>query len=124
MKFSPKNAAIVIAGSTVALLIAACSSNAASGEAIAVSSTDNACEIASTQAPSGVVQFAVTNNGSQATEFYVLGPDGVQIMAEVENVGPGLTRQLTAQLPSGNYTLACKPGMTGNGIRSSFTVTG
>ncbi len=123
MKFDRKQAAIVVASTSVALLLAACSSTTDSGEAIAVSSTDEACEIAATQAPSGVVQFAVTNNGSQVTEFYVLGADGLQIMAEVENVGPGLTRQLVAQLPPGTFTLACKPGMVGDGIRSRFTVT-
>ncbi len=123
MKLNRKRAAVVVAGSSLALLLAACSSNAESSDAIAVSSTDDACEIAASQAPSGVVQFAATNNGSQVTEFYVLGADGLQIMAEVENVGPGLTRQLVAQLAPGTYTLACKPGMVGDGIRSSFTVT-
>ena len=121
MKLNRKS--VAVAGSSLALLLAACTSNAESSEAIAVSSTDDACEIAASQAPSGVVQFAVTNNGSQVTEFYVLGADGLQIMAEVENVGPGLTRQLVTQLAPGTYTLACKPGMVGDGIRSSFTVT-
>jgi len=121
LKPKRKRAAMIVAGSSLALL-AACSPTDQSSEAIAVSSTDDACEIAATQTPSGVVQFAVTNNGSQVTEFYVLGADGLQIMAEVENIGPGLTRQLVAQLAPGSYTLACKPGMVGDGIRSSFTV--
>lgn len=124
MKLSRTNAAFVIVGSSLALLLTGCSSSSdGDSEAIAVSSTDDACEIAASEAPSGVVQFAVTNNGSQVTEFYVLGADGLQIVAEVENVGPGLTRQLVSQLAPGTYNLACKPGMVGDGIRSAFTVT-
>jgi iron uptake system component EfeO len=46
-------------------------------------------------------------------------------MGEVENVGPGLTRQLIVEVPDGGtYTTACKPGMVGDGIRTPFTVTG
>jgi iron uptake system component EfeO len=32
--------------------------------------------------------------GTQVTEFYLLGEDGLRIVAEVENVGPQLSRQL------------------------------
>ncbi len=46
-------------------------------------------------------------------------------MGEVENIGPGLTRQLIVEVPDGGkYTTACKPGMIGDGIRGDFTVTG
>ena len=46
-------------------------------------------------------------------------------MGEVENIGPGLTRQLIVEVPDGgSYTTACKPGMVGDGIRAPFTVTG
>ena len=57
------------------------------------------------------------------TEFYVLGEDGLRILAEVENIGPGLTRDLVVQVAPGSYFTACKPGMVGDGIRSAFTVT-
>ena len=33
--------------------------------------------------------------GDQVTEFYLLGEDGLRIVAEVENVGPSITRALT-----------------------------
>ena len=50
---------------------------------------------------------------------------GDRIMGEVENIGPGLTRQLIVEVPDGGtYTTACKPGMVGDGIRAPFTVTG
>jgi len=41
----------------------------------------------------------------------------------VENVGPQLSRQLVVNAPAGKYVTACKPGMTGEGIRADFTVT-
>ena len=31
---------------------------------------------------------------------------------------------MTAQVPAGDYEVACKPGMTGDGIRTAVTVTG
>ena len=43
--------------------------------------------------------------------------------AEVENIGPGLTRDLVVDAPAGTYVTACKPGMIGEGIRADFTVT-
>lgn len=114
---------IVAAGAAV-LSLAACQSTASGGEgAIAVTSTDTACEVAASEAPSGIVQFAVTNSGSQVTEFYVLAEDGLQILSEVENIGPGLSRDLVIQVGPGNYQVACKPGMVGDGIRSAFAVT-
>ena len=113
--------------------LAACTENAPSGgggddvagdsRALTVSSTDSACDLSATEAPAGTLSFDVTNAGTQVTEFYLLGEDGLRIVAEVENVGPQLTRQLVVNAPSGKYVTACKPGMTGEGIRADFTVT-
>jgi len=105
------------------VLLAACQSTVTSGDAIAVTSSDDACEIGATEAPSGIVTFTVTNTGSQVTEFYVLAEDGLRILGEVENIGPGLTRDLVVQVPPGNVQLACKPGMVGDGIRSAFVIS-
>jgi iron uptake system component EfeO len=79
----------------VALLAAvgvACTENApgdADGGAIAVTSTADECTVAATEAPSGNLVFEVTNDGSEVTEFYLLGDDGLRIVGEVENIGPG-----------------------------------
>ncbi|MCI2422733.1 cupredoxin domain-containing protein [Saccharopolyspora sp. K220] len=92
--------------------------------AISVQAGDNACTLSTTSAPAGTIRFDVTNTGSQVTEFYLFG-EGDRIVSEVENIGPGLTRQLVADVPQGGkYTTACKPGMQGDGIRGEFTVTG
>ncbi|ROS76967.1 iron uptake system protein EfeO [Cellulomonas sp. PhB143] len=90
---------------------------------LTVSSTDDACELSATQAPSGPVVFEVTNDGDQVTEFYLLAEDGLRIVSEVENIGPGITRDLVVTAKPGSYQTACKPGMVGDGIRDAFTVT-
>ncbi len=90
---------------------------------IAVQSSADACELDATDAPSGSLRFAVTNTGSDVTEFYLLAEDGLRIISEVENVGPGITKNLVVQVPAGDYITACKPGMIGDGIRADFTVT-
>ncbi|KAA0024333.1 iron uptake system protein EfeO [Antrihabitans cavernicola] len=91
---------------------------------IAVTANDSTCDIAKNTAGTGNSTFQVTNNGSKVTEFYVYGK-GDRVMGEVENIGPGLTRQLIVALTEpGTYQTACKPGMVGDGIRADFTVTG
>jgi iron uptake system component EfeO len=109
---------------------AACTENAQDGgggtddaRTVAVTSTDDECQLSAAEVPSGTVTFDVTNDGSQVTEFYLLGEDGLRIVAEVENVGPQLSRQLVVDAPAGTYFTACKPGMKGDGIRADFTVT-
>ena len=110
--------------------VAGCTSNYAAGSAagsddraITVTSTDDTCELSASQAPAGTLTFDVANSGSQVTEFYLLGEDGLRIVGEVENIGPQLNRQLVVNAPAGTYITACKPGMTGEGIRSDFVVT-
>jgi iron uptake system component EfeO len=91
---------------------------------ISVRAADTTCDVSTPQAPAGTLTFTVTNAGNKVTEFYLYGA-GDRIMGEVENIGPGLTRQLVVEVPDGGtYTTACKPGMAGDGIRAPFTVTG
>ncbi|MGO4690951.1 iron uptake system protein EfeO [Glaciibacter sp. 2TAF33] len=99
-------------------------SSAATHKALTVESTSSACIVSDSEAPAGSVRFTVTNSGDQVTEFYLLGDDGLRIVGEVENIGPGLSRDLVVQLAEGSYFTACKPGMTGDGIgKTKFTVT-
>ena len=109
------------------LALAACTSTATpegGTGAIAVAAADDACDVGASEAPAGTITFDITNAGSKVTEFYLYATGG-RIMGEVENIGPGLSRQLIVEVPDGGtYETACKPGMVGDGIRSSFTVTG
>ncbi len=111
-------------------LLAACTDNSTAGgaasadpRALTVTATDTACDVSATTAPSGSLRFSVTNSGSKVNEFYLLAEDGLRIIGEVENIGPGLTRDLVLQAAPGTYFTACKPGMAGDGIRAEFTVS-
>jgi iron uptake system component EfeO len=95
----------------------------ANPRALTVQSTDAECKLSATSAPSGTLTFAVTNGGSKVTEFYLYGEDGKRIVGEVENIGPGITRELVLKVEPGNYITACKPGMAGDGIRAPFSVS-
>ena len=65
----------------------------------------------------------MTNGGSKVNEFYLYGQDGLRIVGEVENIGPGITRELVLKVEPGSYISACKPGMVGDGIRAPFSVS-
>src|SRR5882757_1170272 len=90
---------------------------------VAVNATDSECSLSRGEVKSGTNTFAVSNAGSKVTEFYVYA-DGDRVMGEVENIGPGLKRNLIVELPTGKYQAVCKPGMVGDGIRGELSVTG
>ena len=118
---------IVLIAAAGSLVLAGCGQNdeepAAAGGPITVSASDTACEVARATSDAGTSVFSVTNKGSKVTEFYVYAP-GDRVMGEVENIAPGLSRELHVELPAGTYETACKPGMVGKGIRAAFTVSG
>jgi len=93
-----------------------------SGDPIGVTATDSSCRPASTDLRAGRLTFAVTNRGRKTTELYLYAP-GDRVVGEVEDVGPGTTRDLTATVRAGDYQLACKPGMRGPGIRADVHVS-
>jgi iron uptake system component EfeO len=112
----------------LAVLTAACGSDGEDGgtaaaSTIPVAASDDACDVDVSELEAGTHEFAVTNSGSKVTEFYVYA-EGDRVMAEVENIAPGLSRELLVELPAGEYEAACKPGMIGDGIRNALTVTG
>jgi iron uptake system component EfeO len=116
----------------LAPLLASCSgedsgSGSSSGATVAVAAGENSCEVERTELEAGAVTFAVTNKGSSTTEVYVYGEkDGeyTRVIGEVENIGPGTSRDLDVELAGGSYEVACKPGQSGDGIRTSITVSG
>jgi iron uptake system component EfeO len=90
---------------------------------VTVNASDEACTLSTTKVGSGTVTFKVKNTGSKVTEFYLYAANGQTIVGEVENIGPGLTRDLVVSAKPGSYVTACKPGMEGKGIRGKLTVT-
>jgi iron uptake system component EfeO len=96
---------------------------AGAGGPIAVKATDTSCEVAQNTLNAGTHVFAITNAGAKVTEFYVYAA-GDRVVGEVENITPGLSRELRVELAAGSYQTACKPGMIGDGIRGALTVSG
>ncbi|WP_326649573.1 MULTISPECIES: iron uptake system protein EfeO [unclassified Streptomyces] len=124
----PVRLSVVTAAATVAALTAvtgcAEKSDAKGGDgAVRVTAKDDSCEVSKKEFPAGHVQLDIENKGSKVTEVYLLFPDD-RIVSELENIGPGLKRKLTAEVKAGTYEIACKPGMKGEGIRQTVTVTG
>ena len=122
-----KTASLAAAVVAVPLLLAGCTDNTkaadTSGGVIEVVSSTTDCKVSTASVPSGNLNFSVKNEGTEVTEFYLLAADGLRILGEVENIGPGLTRNLVVTAPAGTYTTACKPGMEGDGIRGALEVT-
>ncbi|WP_375424295.1 iron uptake system protein EfeO [uncultured Friedmanniella sp.] len=113
----------VLAGCTTNTPASDSANDAGDSRALTVQATDSGCQVSSASAPSGNLTFSVTNTGSKVNEFYLLGADGLRILGEVENIGPGLSRDLVLSTPPGSYFTACKPGMIGDGIRAPFAVS-
>jgi plastocyanin len=114
---------VVLAVPSAALLtLAACSTEAAD-VTVDVTGTDDACVIESDIVDAGKVGFEFRNESSKVNELYVLKANG-DTLGEVENVTTGTSRTLTVDLVAGDYLVRCKPGQSGDGFESPFTVTG
>jgi iron uptake system component EfeO len=119
---APSLAALAAAAATLVVLTGCVPNAPAASSNVTVSSSDESCELSTTSAPAGSIVFTITNSGDDVTEFYLLGADGLRVVSELENIGPGVTRDLVVQVPAGDYVTACKPGMVGDGLRGDFTV--
>lgn len=105
------------------LVLAACAGGSGGGTEVAVTASDTTCVPEKTDLPAGKLTFVVKNDGRDVTEMYVLA-EGDKVKSEVENIGPGTSRELSLDLTAGDYTLQCKPGQKGDGIRTPIKVSG
>ncbi len=124
----PARLSAVAVAATVAALtsVTGCTekgSSAGGDRVVNVTSTDDKCEVSKKEFPAGHVELAIENKGSKVTEVYILFPDD-RIVTERENIGPGTKQTVTAEVKAGDYTIACKPGMKGDGIRQTVKATG
>ncbi|WFE64079.1 iron uptake system protein EfeO [Micromonospora sp. WMMD714] len=120
--------ALAAVGALAVTGVAACGGkderqDAEAANTVKVKATDSVCEVDVTELDAGQATFTVTNSGSKVNEFYVYAA-GDRVMGEVENIAPGLSRELRVELPAGTYETACKPGMSGRGIRGALKVSG
>jgi iron uptake system EfeUOB component EfeO/EfeM len=73
--------------------------------AIMVTVTDEACEPAELTVPAGKATFRIHNASERPLEWEIL--DGVMVVAERENITPGLNAILTPRLKAGTYDITC-----------------
>jgi iron uptake system component EfeO len=95
------------------LLAVGCASHESSGAtgAVRVAVSDEGCALSDSSRPAGPVTFDISNKGSgKVTEVELL--QGDRVLAEKENLAPGLDGSFTVQLQQGDYLLRC-PGGSG-----------
>ncbi len=122
MRASVRHAGLVVL-TLSALTACATDPESASGSAdtVTIDASDDACELSATELAAGPTTFEITNSGDEVTEVYVY--DGDRVVTEKEDIGPGTTADVTVDLEAGEYEVACKPGMVGDGIRTAISVT-
>ncbi|MDQ1044925.1 iron uptake system protein EfeO [Streptomyces sp. V4I2] len=123
VRFSALTAVATAAALTA---VTGCTEKGGSGtddRVVNVTATDDKCEVSTNEFPAGHVELAIENKGSKVTEVYILFPDD-RIVTERENIGPGTKQRVTAEVKAGDYQIACKPGMVGDGIRQDVKATG
>jgi iron uptake system EfeUOB component EfeO/EfeM len=72
---------------------------------IAVTVTDALCDPATLEVPAGKRSFRIHNASNRPLEWEIL--DGVMVVAERENIAPGLKATLTERLKPGVYAITC-----------------
>lgn len=84
---------------------------------IAVTVNDATCDPAELTVPAGRASFRIHNASERPLEWEIL--DGVMVVAERENIAPGLNSTLTERLKPGVYAITC--GLLSN-PRGTLTV--
>lgn len=124
----PARLLLVATAASFALTGCGGSSSTGSSPAVAIKAGDTTCEVATTTFEPGSIRFDVQNVGKDTTEVYVYGKgsdgDFDKVVGEVENIAPGVSREFSVKVGGGEYEVACKPGQTGDGVRTEITVTG
>ncbi|WP_436875919.1 iron uptake system protein EfeO [Siccibacter turicensis] len=70
-----------------------------------VTVTDKQCEPMALTVEAGKTQFIIKNQSQKALEWEIL--KGVMVVEERENIAPGFTQKMTANLEPGEYEMTC-----------------
>lgn len=95
----------VLALSLAALFASASYAHAADVPQVKVTVTDKQCEPMNLTVNAGKTQFIIQNHSQKALEWEIL--KGVMVVEERENIAPGFTQKLTANLQPGEYEMTC-----------------
>ena len=118
-------AAIGIGLASVLALAGCVQNHAGAATRLTVTIADRSCAVSQPTASAGTVAFVLINRGTDVNEFEILASDRKRIVAEKENIAPGQTVTLVAQLDAGRYYTGCKFQQSGSIVgRAEFTVSG
>jgi iron uptake system component EfeO len=104
---------LAVAGSAVLVILGAWAFAAASrkppvsapADAIAITIKDGRCDPNVITVPAGPSVFRILNQSDRKIEWEIL--DGVMVVEERENIIPGMSQIVRANLQAGNYTMTC-----------------
>ncbi|CNH40260.1 ferrous iron transport periplasmic protein EfeO%2Ccontains peptidase-M75 domain and (frequently) cupredoxin-like domain [Yersinia intermedia] len=102
----------------LALPVVASNVHAADIPQIKITVNDKQCEPMVLSVPAGKTQFIVHNASQKGLEWEIL--KGVMVVEERENIAPGFTQKMTANLEPGEYDMTC--GLLSN-PKGKLTVT-
>ncbi|WIX33973.1 cupredoxin domain-containing protein [Salinicola sp. JS01] len=94
---------MLIALGVFALSLRAVESGSDDGTLITISA--KGCQPARVEVPAGERTFTIVNHSDRAIEWEVI--DGVMVLAERENIAPGLRQPLRVDLAPGDYAMTC-----------------
>jgi iron uptake system component EfeO len=110
---------------TAAAVLTGCVQNNSASTRVSVKILDDSCTVSRSTVHAGAVAFTLTNSGTDVNEFEILSGDKKRTVAEKENIAPGQTVTLVAQLDAGTYYTGCKFQQAGSIVgEAKFTVTG
>jgi iron uptake system component EfeO len=98
--------------------VAAQKRTANTGQETQVTILEHRCEPENLRLPAGKAAFRILNGSDRAVEWEIL--DGVLVVEERENIAPGLSQLINANLEPGTYAITC--GLLSN-PRGTLTVT-
>lgn len=96
---------VLVAAATFYYATVAARRSAPGTDGLTVTITGKTCEPAEISVPAGLSTFRIVNRSDRAVEWEIL--DGVLVVAERENIAPGITQTLQAKLAPGSYEITC-----------------
>nr|WP_180206495.1 iron uptake system protein EfeO [Pseudomonas sp. SbOxS1]NYU06741.1 iron uptake system protein EfeO [Pseudomonas sp. SbOxS1] len=104
-----------VAGSVIVMIAAgglfyyaaqmAAAKRQANHDQVQVTIASHSCEPNALTVPAGRASFRIVNRSDRAVEWEIL--DGVLVIEERENIAPGLSQVINANLLPGDYTITC-----------------
>lgn len=104
-----------VAGSVIVMIAAgglfyyaskmAAAKRLANHDEVVVTIQAHSCEPNALTVPAGHARFRIVNRSDRAVEWEIL--DGVLVIEERENIAPGLSQVINANLTPGDYTITC-----------------